>query len=239
VQAGRRDRDVTPPPPRVQAMREAQADGKNVNGRPMGARPQDNAAQTGRPVAPNRPQGRDDDRSPNNGNSPAVAARPQQPGQADNVRDRDNNVRDRDGARPQVARPPMSQPGQRADREPGQHGIPQARRENDVPGFNQPHQQREREREHREVPGFQQQQREREQPRETRETREMPGFQQQREREQPREVQRPQPQPQPQPRAREERQERQVERHERPQQERQERPERRREDRRDGPNSQN
>lgn len=236
VQAGRRDRDVTPPPPRVRAMREAQADGKNMNGRPMGTRPQDNDAQVGRPTAPNRPQGRDDDRSPN---SPAVAARPQQPGQAESVRDRDNvrerdnsvrennvrenNVRDRDNARPQVARPPLSQPGQRADREPGQHGIPQARRENDMPGFNQPQQQREREREHREVPGFQQP-REREQPREARE---VPGFQQREreQREQPREIQRPQPQPQPRAQPREERH--QVEQHRQP--ERQERQERRRE----------
>ncbi|WP_374564619.1 DUF6600 domain-containing protein [Ideonella sp.] len=239
-------RTQAPPPPRAaMAARDLQADGKDGGGRVQGNRP-DNRPDGAGNVAPARPgtpmvtrpqAGRDDDRTPNgnngNGNGPATVGRPSA-GQPDN-------------ARPHVARPPLSGATNNApgvQREPGQV-IPQARRENEAPGFQpqreQPREQQQPQR--REVPGFQNQ-REREQ-REAREGREVPGFQQREQvREAPRAVQ-PAPQPVPRVAPREERQPepRQVERQVERQPERQ--PERRREhkdgqhDRRDGANSLN
>jgi len=242
VQAGRRDRDQTPPPPRgmTPAMREAQADGKDIGGRPQGNRAEvaagnrpdgagnrpnneGNAVQAARPAVA-RPQagaGRDDDRSPN-GNGPAAGNRPSA-GQPDSVR-------------PHVARPPMTggpATPSNVQREPGQV-VPQARRENDSP---QPQQ-----REHREVPGFQNQ-RERDQ----RETREVPGFQQQQQREQrehreqreaPRVVQ-PAPQPAPAPRAEPQREERQPQDRKRERERERDHKDGQRQSRRDGANSLN
>jgi len=246
VQSGRRDRDQTPPPPRgvTPAMREAQADGKDVGGRPQGNRPdgvgnrpdgagnrpnnEGNAAQVARPAV-TRPQtgvGRDDDRTPNgnssgNGNGPAAVNR-SSAGQPDNVR-------------PHVARPPMA--GAPANtpnvqREPGQV-LPQARRENDSPV--QPQREQRDPRERRDVPGFQQQQPREQapaphQPREPREQREQ--------REAPRAVQ-PAPQPAPAPRAEPQREDRQQQERKREREREHDHKDGQRESRRDGPNSLN